>query len=563
VLAIREKGADVVLVMDSCHSGSGLRDASPDQVSRLVDPAVLGIRADAVGSGRQVSVLETAEVQAPGQVVAFFAARSDEVAREVNLTPGVPGDAGWYGLFTARLTARLADSDGLSYRQLFQSVMSDMNDTALPGGGPLQTPSWEGGLIDAAVLGGRGTVGLRQFAVRGDEIAAGLVQGFGKGTVFGLVADAAAPADAPMTYAQIVDAQASRAYLLPVTIDCVPKAEDLCPSTGALPVTAHFARLVARPVDVALHLAPPRDIATGEPLPADDPAGQALAAVVAALNASGQVPVQMNPDGASVQVLADHGRLWFGRRAAIGMTPVGLSWAPGDKTDLAALVTRMAAAERLAALLMAAAGEGSLLDPSPVALDAELKSSRLADLDRPGQASNPVRECRRAQTAAQPERAFDLASDPELKQCDALTFAVQGEVQGQRDVNRVHIDSQYCVHAAHVRVEDTARPVALGVPMVICSDCPDGAAAGDERLFVIVTEAEPNSDQLNLEGLVENCEAAPTRGAASRTAMDFLTKMGTRPNTRGAFGGLSLSGVWVSAYFWQVLPKSLAFARAE
>ena len=495
--------------------------------------------------------------------MAFFAARSDEVAREVNLTPGAQGDAGWYGLFSARLAARIADSDGLSYRQLFQAVMADMNDTALPGGGPLQTPSWEGGLIDAAVLGGRSTSGVRQFAVRGDEISAGLVQGFGAGTLFALVADAAAPAEAPLAYAQIEEVEATRAYLRPVQADCLPKSEDLCPKNGELPQTARFARLVARPVDVALRLASPLDLSSGLPLPPDDPAAQALTSAVAALNAAGQVPVVIDKAGAQVQVVSDQGRLWFGRRAAIGAVPGGLSWAPGDTEDLTTLLTRMAAAERLAAMLTAAAGEGSMLNPSPVMLNTELVQSRLADLDRPGQGGNPARECRRALASAQPANDFDLASAPELKQCDALNFAVQGEVQGARDVNRVHIDSQYCVHAAHTRVEDTARPTALGAPMVICSDCPDGAASGDERLFVIVTEAATNSDQLNLEGLVETCDAAPTRGAASATALDFLTKLGTRPDTRGAFGGLSLSGVWVSAYSWQVLPKVLAFERVE
>lgn len=555
VLAIRQKGADVVLVMDSCHSGSGLRDANVNQAARLVDPALLGISAAAVGNGTKVSVLDV-EPDAPGQVVAFFAARSDEVAREVNLTPEAAGDAGWYGLFSARLAARLADSDGLSYRQLFQAVLADMNDTTLPGGGPLQTPSWEGGLIDAAALGGRTTSGLRQFAVTDDAVAAGLVQGFGVGTLFGLVADATAQADDIIGYAQIETVEATRGYLRPVAEGCVPKAEDLCAISGAL-TDARFARLVARPVDVALRLAPVIDLATGSVV--DDAASQALAAAVAAA----QIPVLMDAVGASVQVVEDQGRLWFGRSAAIGAVPVGLSWAPGDKQDLGALLVRMATAERLATMLTAAAGEGSVMNPSPVALDAQLAQSRLADLDQLGAGGNPVRECRRALAGATAEDGFDLASDPDLKQCDQLSFAVQGEVQGARDVNRVHIDSQYCVHAVHTRVEDTTRPTPLGAPMVICSDCPDGVSTGDERLFVVVTEAEQNADQLNLEGLVENCEAAPTRGAASTTAMDFLTKLGTRPNTRGAFGGLSLSGVWVSAYFWQVLPKTLAFARVE
>ena len=45
--AIRASGADVWLVMDSCHSGSGLRTAAPGTASRYVDPATLGVQVKA------------------------------------------------------------------------------------------------------------------------------------------------------------------------------------------------------------------------------------------------------------------------------------------------------------------------------------------------------------------------------------------------------------------------------------------------------------------------------------------------------------------------------------
>jgi hypothetical protein len=290
----------------------------------------------------------------------------------------------------------------------------------------------------------------------------------------------------------------------------------------------------------------------------------ALTTAVAEVNAAGGLRVALDAGQPDIEVAVEDGALWFGRRVANGTTPVGLKWQEGGQ-PLTTLLERIGAAERLATLLDAAAQGGSILNPSPVSIEADVQASRVADLDPPGQGGNPVRECRRALGAAAAAKPLDLGEVPAFKQCDLLSFSVKGEVQGARDVNRVHIDSRFCVHAAHTRVEDARAAAALGAPMVMCSDCPDGYAAGDERLFVIVTEAEANSDQLNLEGLVENCGSAdaPTRGAGDRAALDFLTALGRRPDTRGAFGGIALSNVWVSSYRWEVVPKDEVFARVQ
>lgn len=563
VLAIRRKGADVFFVMDSCHSGSGLRAASAHVADRYVDPAVLGIRAveTPAGAASAQAGVAGAEEDAPGRVVAFYAARSDEVAREVDLTPEAEGDDGWYGLFTSRLAARLQSAGPVSYRQLYQAVLSDLNGSAAPGAA-LQTPSWEGGLIDAAVLGGQDTLGLRQFAVAGDELSAGLVHGFGPGTLLALVADAADPAGAVLGLAQIEEAEPTLSYLRPVAADCAPEAGRLCERAGDLPGAARFARLVARPADMALRLAPPVALADGAALPGTDPLAAALDAAVAEVNGGGLARAEIDPAAATVTVGAGDGRLWFGRRVRIGETPVGLSWSPQDGTPLAPLLLRMAEAERLAALLAAASEGQSILNPSPVTLGAELTAPSVADLDPPGAGGNPARECRRALGQAGAPAPLDLGAAPELKQCDMLRLSARGETAGLRDVNVIHIDSRFCLKVRHQRIEDARAALALGEPMVICSDCPDGYAAGDERLFVVVTEGRSNADQLNLEGMLDNCGAAPTRGAGSRAALDFLTRVGRRPDTRGSFGGMTLSDIWVQEYRWQVLPRQEVFARA-
>lgn len=565
--AIRATGADVWLIIDACHSGSGLRAASPDVAARFVEPSVLGIAAAAAaGPGDSAGGADTGRADLPGQVIAFYAARSSEVAREVNLDPGRPGDGAWYGLFSSRLAARLAGGEGLTYRQLFQAVLSDMNAAGLPGGARLQTPSWEGTLADAVVLGGQATAGLRQFAVTGDEIAAGLVHGMGDGTLVRLFADAADPPEAALGLAQMTDTGATRAVLRTVAEACEPRMAAPCPATGPLPGTARFARLAARPLDLVLRLAPPRDLASGAVLAPDTPLAAALERAVAAVNAAGAARVEIDPQGYAIEVAAEGGALWFGRRAAIGGTAAGLDWRPGDGADLAAILTRIAAAERLATMLGSVAGGGSLLNPSPVRIDAALVASDPADLDPPGGAPDPVRECTRALRAPDRPGPVPLPEVGDLKQCDELRFAAQGEIPGERDVNRIHIDARFCVHADYAHVEDFKRPVPLGDPMIICSDCPDGRSTGDERLFVIVTESPANAERLNLESMIETCTPTgglPTRGAGAARVAGFLETLGRRPDTRGAFGAFAISDVWVSAWQWQVLPKEMILGSVK
>ena len=278
------------------------------------------------------------------------------------------------------------------------------------------------------------------------------------------------------------------------------------------------------------------------------------------MNAGGRARVEIDAAGYTVDVARADGALWFGRRVAAGTIPVGLDWRPGGGTDLAGLLTRIAAAERLAAMLSSVAGGGSLLNPSPVRVDPALVPSDPADLDPPGAAINPLRECRRALQSSARTAPVPLPDTGDLKQCDTVTIAAQGEIPGARDVNRILVDARFCVHADYAQVEDTARPVPVGGPLVICSDCPDGQATGDERLFVIVTESPDNAEPLNLESMLETCGTdgnAPTRGPGAARIPGFFETLGRRPDTRGTIGGFNISNVWVDAWQWQVLPREM------
>ena len=548
---IRAKGANVWLVLDSCHSGSGLRAATPGTATRFVDPAVLGVTGvPTFGPAERATDADLP--QGSGGVVAFYSAQSSELAREVDL-----GDGTFYGLFTAKLAARLDGGGGQSFRQLFQAVLRDMNDSSVPGAARMQTPLWSGDLIDAAVFGDASTSDLRRYALRDDGIEAGLVHGLADGTLIGLVGEASDPADAVIGYAQMELTEAGFAFLRPVAETCVPRSDALCPAVGALPEAAKFGQVMARPVDLVVTFSPPVDARDGTELAEAEPAYQAL---VAALDAADGT-VALDRDAYDVAVSWDGEALWFGPRPALQDRLVGRRWALED-AGLEGVITQIARAETLARLLGSLGGGSSILNPSPVTIEATLSPVALADVLPAGTQVPPMRECRRAISNRDPAASGVLEDGARVKQCDAIDVQVQGRTGGARDVNRIHIDAKYCIHNAYARVVDASTPTSVGGGMVLCSNCPDGYSAGDERLFVVVSEATPNSAALNLTGLIENCapQTSGTRSARAGAVDLFVSSLAQGRATRGSLGALGVSNIWVDAYRWTILPKEIALS---
>ncbi len=548
---IRAAGANVWLVLDSCHSGSGLRAIGGEFADRFVDPVALG--ADiSVAPMRGEPETETDLPTHAGGVMAFYAAQSSELAREVRLADGA-----YYGLFTSKLAARLDGGGVQSFRQLFQATLRDMNDSSVPGAARLQTPLWSGDLIDATIFGDTTTVGLRRFTLRGDEILAGLVHGLSDGTLIGLVENANDPADAIIGYAQMELTEATTAYLRPVAEACSPTAEILCPQTGTFPDAARFGQVIAKPIDLVVTFSRPFDVTTGGPIAMDHPAAQALQAAIEASSES----VTMADDSFDVAVAWDGEALWFGPRAQVQSEMIGRRWGLLDG-GLETIIAQIARAETLDRLLSSLASGGSILNPNPVDVTGKIAPVNEADLQPPVSDMSPIRECRIATKRRDPSRARPLQNAVELKQCDEVQFSAKGTVPGVRDVNRIHIDSQYCVHNEYARIEETAAATQLGGKMVLCSNCPGGYSAGDERLIVIISEAALNSPPLNLTGLIENCaKDSRTRGTRAQAMARFLDSLSDVRVTRGDLGSLGLSNIWVERYRWTILPKEIALGR--
>ncbi|MEO0370246.1 MAG: caspase family protein [Pseudomonadota bacterium] len=553
------KGAKVWIVMDACHAGSGIRSGDPRIATRYVDPGVLGISVNANSDGGQTTFDAEGSAQ-DGAYLAFYAARSYDLAHEVNLA-GPGEDAAWYGLFTSKLAARLQSSNPGSFRSLFQGVLSDLNDTTVPAAARVQTPSWEGTLMDARVFTGANAADIRRFAVTEDVIEAGLLHGVPAGSVVGLVADASDAPDAIIGYAQTEDTSAAQSYLRPVAPECVPVSDEPCAPTGTLSTDARFAQVIARPLDRETVFAVPKHL-NGDPLADDHPARLALSEAVVMINAEGDHAVALSPGDFQVDVLWDGTALWFGQVALQGQSPVGLRWVP-DTVDLDDILRRIAQAEEMVGVLTAVGQMRALLSQNPVDVAPMVKPVDLKDL-APRDNQEPIKqECTRAYRYLG-NSASALEPRAQLKQCDLLEFSVKAQKPGARDVNRIYIDSQFCMSSHYQRLEGASAAAKLGPDMTLCSDCPGGPSAGSERLFVIVSDARENVEGLNLSGLVENCGPdGATRGLADNRAIDFLRNIIDDPGTRSAAGGFSTGKLWVDAFSWQILTRQEAFARSD
>ncbi|MEM7438625.1 MAG: caspase family protein [Pseudomonadota bacterium] len=538
-------GAKVWLVIDSCHAGSGLRSGSDRVADRYVSPARLGL--PSTPTIAPTEGFSDRDLPANDNVVAFYAAQSSERAREVDLSgDGAPAE--WYGLFTARLAAQLSAKNGQSFRQLFQATFRELNDSTTPGAARLQTPSWEGGLIDAGVMGGEVTVTKPRYELRDGIVLAGRIHGFIPGSLVGLLKNAADPEDAMIGFAQVEETATATAALRLVSADCAPEPDTLCESTGELPSEARFVQPLGDPLDPQIVFAAPL---------IDSALLTELQAGLAELGGT----ARLGTGTFDVAVTAINGALWFGPRPAVSGHPVGLRWAPGDG-PLAPILDRIVKAEMLVKRLstLNEPGTRSRRKP-PVTVTASVKPVPVSALAEPGDDIAPGEECTEARAKIDPANTADLASGQRFKQCDRLEFLAASKRKGPYDVNRVHIDTSYCVRVGWTRLDGKKNAAKPGPNMTMCSDCPSGYSAGDERLFFIVSKAERNSPALKLKGLVETCDRQKFRSGRDKTVDDFLASLGTARLTRGKLGRVGVTDIWVSDYRWTILPRPVAFAE--
>ncbi|MBP9184113.1 MAG: caspase family protein [Fuscovulum sp.] len=244
--ALMDRGVKVVGLIDACHSATGFRAIGGEGVARVLDPEVLGIPNDAA------SAPATAALELTGDYVFLYSSQSDERSFEYPY-----GEDGlWHGEFTLRLAQVLAAAPQASWRQVLDAATD-----AMVQGPARQMPEGEGPLLDAQVFG-TGTAEPR-FALAGDRVEAGLLQGLEPGAELALFA--AGAGGEPLGYVTVAKADARSATV-----------------TGDIPAGAAWVELSAA--------APAKPLSLAAPVRADEADGQDYAGWEAALPAPGADP---------------------------------------------------------------------------------------------------------------------------------------------------------------------------------------------------------------------------------------------------------------------------------
>jgi hypothetical protein len=225
---LRNKGAFVWIVFDSCQSGTMVRGA-PESIERdrqvrpedLIPAAVLDQarkRANAEGrsrgSGGDAPLLGLTE-SAPG-VAALYAAQMDETTPEKRL-PDSNGPV--HGLFTYTLVDILTRSSGsLTYRELAERILERYRSMGRLG----PTPTFEGSGLDREVFGQRVFPDRPQMLLGGRsgpgwELRAGDIHGVTKNSILEVFPQAGTPgAERSLGYVKVVSAKATSAVVEPV-----------------------------------------------------------------------------------------------------------------------------------------------------------------------------------------------------------------------------------------------------------------------------------------------------------------------------------------------------------
>jgi hypothetical protein len=209
-----DRGAEVVVIMDACHSGSGIRTDVSDEVARQIPLAELA-PADELARIAQVNVDRAASARDVDRAldplnrdgwVAIYAAASDQTTPEIPLSTlqrmlagsgweepshrparakadvqGFANEETWHGLFTLTLCQALQRTPTPSCEELAQIVRG----AYLAQGRFAPTPVVEGAAIQRPFLGARNQPRSFQLLIEGGvwRVTGGLLHGLTPGTI--------------------------------------------------------------------------------------------------------------------------------------------------------------------------------------------------------------------------------------------------------------------------------------------------------------------------------------------------------------------------------------------
>jgi hypothetical protein len=548
IMALREAGAFVFAVFDSCHSGTMLRAVAADETDRRLDPAQLGIPQQVLAEAESRAVATRGALKASeqsildldvaddapglGGYVAFYAAQTTETTPELRLPPGDP-DRQTYGLFSFTLAKVLSSYPGITYRQAAQQILAEyVADNRMK-----PTPLFEsdGTALDAILLSGTPADEIRQWpltAERGDyRIPAGRLNQIDNGSILAVFPDAAAPLDAePLGYVVVDNAQVVHSLVTPVAYGDTPALEEI--PEGA------FARLVDARFTVELVVALPE--------PSDDPAAAVAMEQLERVMAEGidRVSVAWVPAGenADLRLHVADGRLWF-------LPPSGALYEDGAHTTTYLTIPASGNAAAVAAFVDAL--EENITKVARVntlfALANQLSATSM------GRELTVELTLRRTDGTTE---TFGLADFPTLHDGDVLSFSVTNTSNQVIDLTALFIDSTYGIEPWFPYQGESNR-MHPGETLTSTLEV-NLTTTGVERFLFVAAAVQPGAPRADFSFLAQQGMATRSLGAGGvpgATIADILSEAGIDvPATRGA-GRPVGSLATMSSFSWTVAPR--------
>jgi hypothetical protein len=461
--AIRNRGAFVWIIFDSCHSGTMTRGA-PQEVERerqirveeLVPPEVVQqvrdrvARSGTVERGGRAAPADTVLGLArdTGDLVALYASQPSETTPE-RLAPG--GNT-VYGLFTHTLNSVLQErSTPLTYAELAERVADRYRSE--PRMSP--NPSYEGGAANREVLGLKvwpDRPRIQIGASKGNEleVLAGSVHGLRTGSILAVYPPAgAADAQRVRGHLKLARVNAVTSVATPTAYGGIaaPAADSLPSGSRAEVVLVDLGDLQLK---VAAQIVEPGRSAEGEPIIRTVATGRGPAALERALASLVKVT-----NGLVSRVDSAAGATWFVRvrgqqvelvpaegwslgsgRSVSGGAAATTAFEGGTLTDEAALSSTLANSLRTIAKarhLIGLAGAGGSVAPPLVQMSIDV-------LTREGNWTRPE-DCPQSSSGA--SRLVYTEGGRVIRAGTCVWFVVKNESQGAADLAVLFVDSHY------------------------------------------------------------------------------------------------------------------------
>ncbi len=551
IRAVKDKGATVWIVVDACYSATMTRSAGDGALRyRTRSPDSLGVPPVLLQSARQAAATRSGDAprrsEAPwarlagsggegeGDIIAFFAAQSDQLAIETDL-PKRGNERQPHGLLSYYLAEALGRSPRATYRDLANQVMAGF---AKHPGSDMPTPLFEGPLDQAAFGQEAGAFQgyLVERPLSGDllQMPAGRLQGMESGLEVGLY-DPAAPEGAPVALARIVAVGVADSELEVLSSE--------------KPLYRLPRRLLGRPEEAPLSLS----LTVGLPFGPDakaaelDLAKDAVAALRARDEGARLLALEFVPSYAAsdIYLRVEAGAIWLLNGQAAWraeadpdgrhrLPVVSLSDSAAETAEALELALRqIAQAKNLVTL-------ASALGPAPLEHSLKVEAYLLPDR-APRTQATPAdnRDCRVEPHDSIPAEAqpFELVNTPDIFHCDSLYLRLENLGEKPIDIGLLYVGGQGCIYQLGryregIRLMPGAAPAVVKVQLVSWNRRDNEALpTGIERLLFFASELQDAGDLATVRtwrqfarGCLESRAQPPalvTRGGA-HSALELL-----------------------------------------